>query len=55
MWVVAFEVEARLNARGMEAVQLAEDVYGPFSGQVTSTAKGAFPRCAEQQHQMEQG
>ena len=51
MWGVAFEVEARLNVRAGEAVQLAEDVYLPFSGQVTSTAKDAFRRCAEHHHQ----
>ena len=44
MWGVAFEVEARLHGREGEAMQLAEDVYGPFSGQVTSTAKDAFRR-----------
>jgi ribosome assembly protein 1 len=38
MWGIAFEVEARLNvAEGEDNpgnVNLAEEVYGPFSGQV---------------------
>ena len=38
MWGIAFEVEARLNVPEGEDnpgnVNLAEEVYGPFSGQV---------------------
>jgi len=41
MWGIAFEVEARLNvAEGEDNpgnVNLAEEVYGPFSGQVGFT------------------
>lgn len=39
MWGIAFEVEARLNVPEGEDnpgnVNLAEEVYGPFSGQVS--------------------
>ncbi|KAA6422007.1 MAG: Ribosomal S5 Elongation factor G III V family [Trebouxia sp. A1-2] len=49
MWGIAFEVEARLNVPEGEDnpgnVNLAEEVYGPFSGQVTSTARQAFRRA----------
>ncbi|KAL3134116.1 hypothetical protein ABBQ32_008537 [Trebouxia sp. C0010 RCD-2024] len=49
MWGMAFEVEVRLNVPEGEdnpgSVNLAEEVYGPFSGQVTSTARQAFRRA----------
>ncbi|KAK9824164.1 hypothetical protein WJX72_008216 [[Myrmecia] bisecta] len=49
MWGVAFEVEARvhvdLDSFETGSVSLAEDVYGPFSGQVTSAARQAFRRA----------
>ncbi|KAK9818827.1 hypothetical protein WJX74_007698 [Apatococcus lobatus] len=45
LWGVAFEVEAVLNGGAASTQQLAEDVYGPFSGQVTSAARQAFRRA----------
>ena len=45
------QVEARLNLPegyqpgAVSATALAEDVYGPFSGQVTSAARQAFRRA----------
>ncbi|KAL4448964.1 hypothetical protein ABPG77_007681 [Micractinium sp. CCAP 211/92] len=58
LWGVAFQVEARLNlpaaaldgseltaAEAAAQLQLAEDVYGPFSGQVTSAARQALRRA----------
>ncbi|KAK9869094.1 hypothetical protein WJX84_011258 [Apatococcus fuscideae] len=45
MWGVVFEVEAVLNGGAASTQQLAEDVYGPFSGQVTSAARQAFRRA----------
>lgn len=62
MWGVIFEVEARLNMTTPTeegspgpSLPLQEDVYGPFSGQLTSAARQAFrgavmeagPRLAE--------
>ena len=47
---MALQVEAMLHLREDESgaaasSQLAEDVYGPMSGQVTSIAKQAFRRA----------
>lgn len=38
-------MEAVLNGGAASTQQLAEDVYGPFSGQVTSAARQAFRRA----------
>lgn len=50
MWGIAFEVEARLNVPEGEDnpgnVNLAEEVYGPFSGQVRQSALNcALRKC----------
>jgi ribosome assembly protein 1 len=64
MWGLVFQIEARLNINPavtqennntIEALQLLEDVYGPFSGQITSATRQAVrkavleagPRLAE--------
>ena len=49
MWGTAFEVEARLNVPEGEdnpgSINLAEEVYGPFSGQVSSFLIHCHPHC----------
>jgi ribosome assembly protein 1 len=64
MWGLIFQIEARLNINPavtqennntVDALQLLEDVYGPFSGQITSATRQAVrkavleagPRLAE--------
>lgn len=46
------QVDVRLNIPEGEDnpsnVNLAEDVYGPFSGQVTSTARQAFRKAVQE-------
>ncbi len=59
MWGLSFQIEARLNINpavvqdstntstntSVEVLQLLEDVYGPFSGQITSAARQAVRRA----------
>ncbi|CAL8464184.1 g3719 [Coccomyxa elongata] len=50
LWGVAFEVAARLNLPEAGELALAEDVYGPFSGQVSSAARQALRRAVAEAH-----
>ena len=44
------QVAARLNLPEAGDVALAEDVYGPFSGQVSSAARQALRRAVAEAH-----
>lgn len=45
MWGVGFEIAACLVKAGEEEVCFGEDVYGPLSGQIAATARGALHRA----------
>ncbi|CAK0786123.1 hypothetical protein CVIRNUC_009336 [Coccomyxa viridis] len=49
MWGIAFEVAVRVNVPAA-GISLAEDVYGPFSGQVTSAVRQAMRRAVLEAH-----
>jgi hypothetical protein len=47
LWGVAIEMEVRLAVRDGGTLELQEDVYGPFSGQVSQGRRGERARTRE--------